>query len=242
MLYDTEPGPILKPETQVALAEINATKEAPSIQQDFRLVPGQMLTGRVLDPAGKPLVGAHCSGFLHNRTPTYWQSETDKFQINAYRPDHPRRLLFVHLERKLAGSLIVEGSQTGPITVRLQPWGEITGRIVNAQGKPMANLQIARWSFKLASDLHEGYLPTMLNKKAADGNYHRARLCFPTDRDGRFHIEGLAPGIKYDPWVWDEKGKLLGELISSVTVESGQTKDLGDLRLKPLDQSAPAKR
>ena len=126
--------------------------------------------------------------------------------------------------------------------MRLEPWGVLTGRIVDAEGKPMAGLCIARWWQKEVHDLDEGYVPTYLFQMAPDGRYRRMNPYFPTDQDGRFRIEGLAPGIKYCPWVWDQDGELLGELIANVTVRSGETKDLGNLRLKPLGQPAVAKR
>jgi protein involved in polysaccharide export with SLBB domain/protocatechuate 3,4-dioxygenase beta subunit len=211
------------------LAEVNPPEGAESVQQDFKLDPGQTLTGMVLDPAGKSLTGAHYSGLIED---DYWNPlSSDTFTINCYRPDHPRKLLFVHLERKLAGSRIVEGIQPSPFSVQLQPWGVITGRVVDAAGKPIVGAQM------------EGHdLPRQLWQKDAGGQFHYLDRVNTTGRDGRFRIEGLAPGVKYNLSVWDKpKGKYFDELISAVTVQPGQTKDLGNLTVNPFKESAGGK-
>ncbi|MGA2258560.1 MAG: carboxypeptidase regulatory-like domain-containing protein, partial [Thermoguttaceae bacterium] len=224
-----------RPDSKTALIEVNLPEQAESVQHDFQLVSASRLTGIVLDPAGKPLTGFYYSGFNQTSRSTYWRMDSGNFTINSYQPDHPRTVLFIHLERKLAGSLILKGPQSSPLRVRLQPWGAITGRLVDSSGKPMDGVPIARHQLKIPSDPQEGLLPARLFQAASDGAYRLVNDGFLTDRDGRFHIEGLAPGIKYTPWVWDQKAaEPLGELISRVTVKSGETKDLGTLTLKPL--------
>ena len=46
-----------------------------------------------------------------------------------------------------------------------------------------------------------------------------------TDKEGRFRIDGLIPGVKYNLWV--------GNQDFPVTVKSGESRDLGDVRTKP---------
>ncbi len=207
---------------QHALAEVNPAEGAESVQSDFQLDPGQTLTGTVLDPAGKPLAGAHYNGPSEEG---YWKPlSSDAFTINSYRPDKPRKVLFVHLERKLAGSLVVEGVQGAPLSVRLQPWGVVTGRVVDAEGKPMSDVDI--------HDLNS-QLPRHLRVKAPDGEVRRVWESSLTDRDGRFRIEGLTAGITYRLSTWDRRaGKYLGSLFADVTAEAGQTKDVGELKIQ----------
>jgi len=238
MVYDTYPNTFWR-DSKTALVEVNLAEEAESVQHDFQLVSACRLVGLVLDLEGKPLTGAFYSGFHQTSSFTYWRMDSEKFTINAYEPDQPRTVLFVHPEQKLAGSLILKGPQSSPLRVKLQPWGAITGRLVDQDGKPMAGALIAHYQFKEPNDPQEGFLPTNLYKKARDGSHQYLNADFPTDRDGRFRIEGLAPGIKYSPWVWDQKAaEPVGELISEVTVESGETKDLGNLTLKPLERAS----
>ena len=222
-----------------ALAKVDPADGVESIEHDFRLDPGQTLTGAVLDAAGKPLAGAHYSGSTEVAREQSWDLlGSDTFTVNCYRADKPRTLLFVHLARKLAGSLSLKGVQPGRLSVRLQPWGAITGWVVDADGKPMSGITLLDAS---------NTLPTSLLGKASQGVFpgHSYRV----GGDGRFCIEGLAPGVKHSLMaVWDDGGnehRHLGPLatdmvfgtrklrasplIPDATVASGQTKDLGDL-------------
>jgi hypothetical protein len=131
----------------------------------------------------------------------------------------------------LAGGLTVQGNVKDPLTVRLQSWGAITGRVVDAAGKPMGDVEI-----------YGGQLPEYLLVKAPDGEAYRVNESFWTDQDGHFRIEGLAPGVKYTlqarkKWTTD----FFGKLVSNVTVESGETKDLGDLTAKKVSSAVDKK-
>jgi hypothetical protein len=220
------------------LAEVNPADGAQEMRHDFRLLSASRLVGTVLDPQGKPLLDAYYSSFSPNSNWFYWPATGGRFTINGYIPDKPRTVLLVDVERKLAGSVILEGPQTGPISVKLQPWGVVTGRVVDKSGKPVPGVLVARYQFKKPSNPHEGYLPTdLFRKKSPDQPRFLNDRGFPTDKDGRFRIEGLAPGITYNAWVWDARNKLLGDLITSMSTEAGQTKDLGDLTVKPFKDS-----
>ena len=50
------------------------------------------------------------------------------------------------------------------------------------------------------------------------------------DAQGRFRIEGLVPGVKYDAF-GHPSGKASGPLLNGVQVAPGELKDLGDLTL-----------
>jgi hypothetical protein len=54
---------------------------------------------------------------------------------------------------------------------------------------------------------------------------------YKTDKDGRFRIEGVAPGVKYNVMT-----NLPGnpQVVFDASAEPGETKDLGNLPLKPL--------
>jgi hypothetical protein len=53
-----------------------------------------------------------------------------------------------------------------------------------------------------------------------------------TDAEGRFHVEGLVPGLKYFVEGEHEPEMFLEPLARGIAVESGKTKDLGDLKCK----------
>ena len=71
---------------------------------------------------------------------------------------------------------------------------------------------------------------------------------FVTDKDGRFELCGLIPGLKYtvgatgyDTMNGRRYSVDRGLLFTDETIEAGQSKDLGDLRVKPIiaDQKQP---
>jgi hypothetical protein len=57
------------------------------------------------------------------------------------------------------------------------------------------------------------------------------------DKDGKFRIDGLAPGLKYGLGVTREPYvlKVSGKGIEELTVRPGEIKDLGDVEVKPMD-------
>jgi hypothetical protein len=214
-----------------ALAAVDPPDGAESFPLNFQLDPGQTLSGVVLDPDGKPLAGAHYTGLAGDEDGWHHPIATDKFLVDCYQPDTPRTLLFVHLGRKLAGSLTLKGEQPAPLSVRLEPWGAITGRVVDKDGKPIVGAKV-----------ESSRIPQHLWAKGPDGSFLYVNDFYLTDEDGRFRVEGLAPGVKYSIYAHDQRtGKWLGDLISDATVESGQTKDLGDLVPKPKQPADAAK-
>ena len=54
-----------------------------------------------------------------------------------------------------------------------------------------------------------------------------------TDADGRFRLEGLAPGLTYELQILGNGG-FYGAVFKDLTIKAGETRDLGDV--KKLDQ------
>src|SRR5439155_4702649 len=118
------------------LAEVNPTRDAESFTCNLVLDPGQTLTGKVLGPDGKPLVGARSFG-LRSYTLGSWAHDalkTADFTAYGLKTSEPRKLMFIHEGLKLAGSRVVRGDEQGPILVKLEPWATITGRLITADG------------------------------------------------------------------------------------------------------------
>jgi len=202
-----------------ALSLVDPAEGAETFELNFQLDPGQMLTGTVLDPEGKPLNGAHYRGATELGS---WRLlDSARFSVNGYRPDKPRTLVLVHLERKLSGTVVLQDEQKGTLTVQLQPCASVTGRLLDGDGKPLAGVE-----------LQDKHLPTNLWVKGSNGELGRINESFSTDTDGRFRIEGLAPGLKYRPRVFDKKaGKYLSVAAFEVALEPGEAKDLGEVRI-----------
>ena len=88
----------------------------------------------------------------------------------------------------------------------------VTGRLLDAAGKPRAD-----------AELELSFRP---KKKRAWFDYFPDRI--KTDREGRFRIEGLLPDYEFR--LKGSKGEFS---FGGATLRSGQTKDLGDVQLKP---------
>ena len=108
------------------------------------------------------------------------------------------------------------------MTLRLQPSGTITGRVVDEDGRPRGGLGLISAGGSLPErPAEQGILP--------GGNIGGG---IRIGRDGRFRVEGLVPGLKYGGHAVD--GSMYrGELFHDVTVAPGEVKDLGDLKLIP---------
>ena len=60
------------------------------------------------------------------------------------------------------------------------------------------------------------------------------------DKDGKFRIEGLVPGLKYNlhvvkPPTYYLNLEVLGNKPTDLAIKAGETKDLGDIRVKPME-------
>ena len=205
------------------LAEIDIDPKAESATLDLQVDPGRSLTVTRRRPRGEADRRDEGGGRQRpvlDRPNT--QQESPTIEIHALDPSKPRRVIITHAGRKLIGSVYLKGDETGPLTVRLQPWGTITGRIVDDDGQPRGGL---------ALDQHR-----RLAAEAARRARHPARRRLSggirLGRDGRFRVEGLVPGLKYGASA-SERVRVIGELFRDVTVAPGEVKDLGDLKSRP---------
>lgn len=192
-----------------ALADISSKSGDESITCDVQLVSGRSLKGKVLDPDGKPLNGVRVAGL---KDMGYWLNTDAEFTVESLHPNKSRLLQFVHDDRKLSGFLVLRGDEKDPISVRLQLWGTLTGRLITHQGEPLAGM-----------------------------NVNCGGLSTQTGKDGRFRIEGLAVGRKYDLLITKDAyvRNIVGGGPKDLTIKAGETKELGDLQVKPREQSWP---
>ena len=104
----------------------------------------------VLGPDGKPLAGVTAEGEGAEATKT-----PGVMTVSGLNPARPRRFTFRDAGRKLVGFLLPR-DEDEPYTVRLQPWGTISGRLVNAQGqpRPRAHLMTSNWEAAMNDPAH----------------------------------------------------------------------------------------
>src|SRR5262249_6635343 len=124
-------------------------------------------------------------------------------------------LLFFHKGRNL-GFFLKElpGEKAGPLTVKLQPCGAASGRMVDRDGRPVVGMRL-----DFAGVVRAG----------SSGAPQRS---VTTDKEGRFRVEGLVPGYSYPVTGLAPGAKFAQESpdVWEVLVRPGEKKDLGDVQ------------
>jgi RNA polymerase sigma factor (sigma-70 family) len=227
-----------------AVLEINpGEKDARSRTFDIALQAGQTLAGSVVGPDGKPLTGVETAGLYPDYTPTEKVGAAG-FTLKGLQAGRKRVLIFLDQERKLGKLQEVHGEEKGAIVVRLGPLGTCTGRLVDTDGKPLAGHKVAAFLDLSGRDYEN--LPTIepvpfgrllgLGRGAWHGFTARRGV---TDKEGRFYLDGLLPGVPYTVVASEDKiqpGKPVSHRKDHVTVEAGKTKKVGDVApLRELD-------
>jgi RNA polymerase sigma factor (sigma-70 family) len=189
------------------------------VTADVQFDRGLTQTCKVVGPDGKPLQGATVLGLL-----AFGGSATlkdDSCTALALNPDRPRTVVLVHPGRKLAGSAVVSGKEPGPVTVRLQPWATLKGRLLDEDGKPLAGAQV-RLSYAGYPTVWVPGLDVM--KPHAD---------VKTTATGTFQVECVLPGMEFG-LVFVKAGKFrdIGVLYQKLSLPPSGSKDLGDIPSK----------
>jgi hypothetical protein len=215
----------VSPRDYHTLVEVDPAREAESVTCDIVLRPGRALTGTVVDPDGKPLPGARVSGLYSSGT---WDQEplkTAAFTLTGLEPDRARLVQFAHADRRLAGFLVVRPGDHGPLAIKLRPAGTLTGRLVTRAGRPLADLEIGA----VCGD--PPARPGGTKEDPPDGSFPGVR----SDQNGKFRIKGLAPGLKYRLCVLRGSSLLDPQVGKHPTLQPGETKDLGDVRVNRVE-------
>jgi hypothetical protein len=208
---------------------IENAKSDTALSFEIELDPGRTLKGKLVGPDGKPVPGATSSGLSYTAhdertvpsSPARQKKAlpTESFTVECLAPQTPRTIAFAHEGRKLIGHRVLKGDETGPLTVTLQPWGAVTGRLVDDAGKPVTEARI----LLVCPSLPAPGLQPLAGVARTDG-------------EGRFRVEGLSPGLKYDLQLrrGEAKSKTLlsgGDTVKGVSAKAGEVKDLGDVRV-----------
>jgi RNA polymerase sigma factor (sigma-70 family) len=191
---------------------------------DILFDSGVTLQGTLIGPDSQPVKGAVAYGLRFDRMPQSQPPEgeslpNETFIARGLDPDNACTLSFIHRERKLIGHVVVHGKEKQPLRVRLRPWGTLTGRLVDASGKPQADVRVA---LKYPPLPRPGMRP------------HEQEV--RTDRDGRFRVEGLLPDLKHELTLASDPAKKItlsaGEKLKGLSARAGEVKDLGDIAVK----------
>jgi RNA polymerase sigma factor (sigma-70 family) len=203
-----------------AMAELNLDPNAPSPTLDLQVEPSRTIVVTAIDPEGRPVAGTTAVGVSERFSWSDYPQSSPAIEIDAVDPARPRRLTVTHSGRKLVGSVYLKGDEPSPMTIQLQPFGTVTGRIVDDDARPRGGLAISSADgTRPARPAEQGILPG----GAVSGGIR-------IGRDGRFRIEGLVPGLKYGAGA-SEGYPHYGEVFRDLIVTPGEVKDLDDLKL-----------
>jgi hypothetical protein len=152
--------------------------------------------------------------------------KTASFTAVGLNPKEPRHLVFIHPEKKLGKLLRLRGDEKDPLIVKLEPLGAVSGRILTEEGKPAANRRVSIGPpnlFAFYRDYPIELLNNGQNRRPSRGGIRWLPDPVKTGADGKFHLDGLIPGLKYYL-------PAAGYRRANIVVESGKTKNLGDLK------------
>jgi len=220
---------------------------------DIELDPGLTAKGMLVGPDSRPVTGATAFGLTHNpqktsnysyrHDPSYRARiesqtlETDRFASSGLVPRQARTVTFLHAGRKLIANAVLHADQKGPQTVRMQPWGAVSGRLVDADGKPLVGIAV-----ELVYPSQAG--PALL--EPGTGGVAPGLLPpgwpFRTDAKGRFRIEGLIPGLKHQLTLSAGADQNIAPAapgtLKNLSPRTGEVLNLGDIRVRVV----PAKK
>jgi RNA polymerase sigma factor (sigma-70 family) len=212
------------PPNFTALAPVEPKADAQAAEVSIVLDAGKRVTGKVLGPDGKPLAGTVARG-LQSGPQVFgvWERGPLKgaeFEAVGLDPKRARAVVFLHKEKKLAGAVRVTGGEKGPIEVTLRPWATLSGRLVDADGRPQADVRL---SFVKNPDDPD-----------PDGVGDLPDYEIKTDAGGRFRVSGFAPGLRYH-LAAIASNRVIARVADGTQFKEGEEKDVGDVVVKPME-------
>lgn len=200
-----------------AIVLINPALDSGPLELSATVVRDTPRRVSLIDADGKPVMGVETQGMTFHPYDTEPPLRAASFSLTGLHPDRVRRITFRKDDRQLIGFLLARGNGDTPYTVRMQPWGTVTGRIVDENGKPStATLSLGDDPRQTNADPDVGVLPDL-----------------NTDAEGRFRIDRLVPGQRYSAKIYRGVGLFAGMAFENLVVRPGEVRDLGDIRTKP---------
>jgi RNA polymerase sigma factor (sigma-70 family) len=197
--------------------------EPERLRFDLELVQGRRASGTIVGPDGQPVRGVRGVELIRPIRIRV-EERTGSFTATGIDPRVPQTLVFYQAERGLAARIEVKGGAGEPATVRLQPWGRLRGRLLDPEGKPLADALV---------DL------IWVDREGEVRRFPTGPLAKPiaADAEGRFQVEGFVPGLTFRMNVLEggKKGPPYFVLHQGgdISLKAGETKDLGAIQVRP---------
>ncbi len=210
------------------LAAIDPPVGVEEFHHDLVVEPSSSLTVQLVDPEGRPLTQVEAWGRFPMPTDPDDLNlrEQSRTEIIGLDPKTARTVVFQHNGRKLGAVLVIKpehAAKGDERTVTLRPCATVTGRVVDADGKPVSG----------------GAEPHVI-REVGEWPPEIVLLPISIDKNGRFRIDTLVPGARYTlhardrlAYGLDARGRMEPqrfkpfELARNLKAEPGQVIDLG---------------
>ncbi len=166
--------------TSHAYRVVNPLADARSMTVEIVLTRGLSRRVRFVDPRGESVRGVIVHGLLAPPLPAADVAGSEA-EVTALESDGIRELLASFRRRAaFSAKATLRGDSTAPETIRMEPSGELLGRLVNLEGRPIADHRI-----EMAYD-EPAEASSRPGQTLADNLARRSRPPLETDADGRF--------------------------------------------------------
>jgi len=205
---------------QNAVKYVNFAEGSEPQTLDLVLDRGKTVDVEFVDAAGQPVSGVFLSG-VTDHWPITAQLAEPRCAVYALGADRPRKVVALHAERGLAGSVTLTGDEPSPVRVTLGKAASLRGRAVDEAGEPLPNATLSlNFDRGSASELYRFH------------DLKQPKLT--TDNDGRFGVANVLPGERFTLSTTLEgkyhRAKLTNEQQS---LAPGQNFDLGNVIFAP---------
>jgi hypothetical protein len=205
-------------ENAVRLIDVKSTGET---NVELPVKPGLAAELAVQDADGRPLAGAWVVG-LADSWPIIQQLKGATGTVYGLDPARPRKLNVYHAGKRLGATLAIRGDEKEPVVVKLRPLGGVTGRLLEADGRPFAGATVSLvLNRQIDHDLYRFAIPGGMQAV--------------TDKDGRFTLDTAVPGVWF--FLQIRKGNeyyRTNPQVGPHTVKPGGTFDLGERTVGPF--------
>ncbi len=220
-----------------AIRKIDPDEEADPLELTLTLERSLMVTGELVDEHGSPVDDALLISRLAIRDAWLnWQcipqSVMDgRFQVAGLAPGEACPIHFLDPKRR-SGASVIARAGADPMRVTLKPCGQVTMRIVDPAGKPIADhAPDVAMIFTPGASIYDPHRspPEVLWANSdyimnVDRLNHWDRRS--TDAEGRIIFPALIPGATYRVVVIREG---IGAVAKTFEAKANQTLDLGDI-------------
>ncbi len=191
-------------------AEFNFTlrpdpRQSPAAKTVARDLNRRTVSGTVVGPEGKPVAQAVVRWGLVVSSDSVPETKTDAkgaFRLEAVPDDS--NVLSVMAKGLTPSFPMVDAGGDRQVSVELKPGATIRGRVVDDAGAPIEGVMV---------------VPQVNNPRPNWGGFvYLDELEARTDRDGRFHLEGLPENVRFD--IVDESHSAVRQKTLSTTDES----------------------